>query len=281
MINKRFGWHTGGCVWLAGLSLAATLRAQDPRDSLVANATTEFDAARRVQLVVAALDPRLGPPTGAWGAGVQLLAQTLIEEGQDVEAGVWLRWAIRVAPGFQPDTVELLPRVVAAYRAAREFVRHTASGDDSVVGTSWIWPTPGEADEAGRIQVGTEAVPESAQLSVEGLGPARAAFAQVTPGSYAIRVFAAGYDSARVTREVLSGVTTLLQPRLRPVVVVSPPPLAATPSPVVAPRRGKGFPWVIAALGAAGAGTLVAVLAGGGKSSGPSTGGITITFPNP
>jgi len=269
----------GGLLLLAGLCGFASLRAQDPRDSLVSKAIGEFDAAHRVQLLVAALDPRLGPPSGAWGTGVQLLAQTLIEEGQDPVAAAWFRWAIRLSPDFQADTVQLLPRAVAAYRAAREFVRQTATVEDTVVATSWVWLGPESDHDLGRIQVAPTAVPESALVSVEGIGAVRSAGVPVAPGSYAIRAAALGYDSARVTREVLPGVTTMLELRLRvrPAPVSLPP--SPVPAPVVTPRRGKRFPWVLAALGAAGAGTLVAVLAGG--SGQPTTGGIVITFPNP
>ena len=277
--------HTGPVNRAAiGLLLLVSAAAVDPlcgqarRDSLVAAASEEFDPAHRVQLLVSALDPALGPPSGGWALAVQLLAQTLISDGQDAAAAAWLRWAIRLSPELQPDTVQLLPSVINALRAARDFVGQTTSPQDSAMATSWIWPAFVAGQEMGRVQVAASAVPASAQVSVEGLGAVRGdAGHQLTPGSYAILATAVGYDSARVTREVLPGVTTLLRPNLRPV----PPPVSDSQS-RTAQRRHKRFPWMIAALGAVGAGGVVALLAGhGGRGGDGGTGGIIITFPNP
>ena len=127
---------------------AGSLRGQDPRDAMVARAFNEFDAARRVQLLMSALNPTAGPPRGAWPVGVQLLAQTLIEDGQDSVAGVWLRWAVRLSPDLQPDTVQFLPKVVVAYRSARDFVLSTRAPGDSTAATTWLWP----AQEDGRAR---------------------------------------------------------------------------------------------------------------------------------
>src|SRR5712692_9048530 len=96
------------------LGIVAQARAQDPRDTLVSRAFSEFDTGRRLQLLVSALDPKAGPPRGAWPVGVQLLAQTLIEDGQDSAAAVWLRWAVRLSADLQPDAAQFLPRVVTA-----------------------------------------------------------------------------------------------------------------------------------------------------------------------
>ena len=134
------GLRFPGLVLLLGAAGAASLRAQDPRDAQVARAFNEFDAARRVQLLTSALNPTSGPPRGAWPVGVQLLAQTLIEDGKDSAAAVWLRWAIRLSPDLQPDTVQFLPAVVAAYRSARDFVMSTRGTGDSVAATTWLWP---------------------------------------------------------------------------------------------------------------------------------------------
>jgi hypothetical protein len=268
---------------LMGLGGPVSLLSQDPRDSLVARAFSEFDAARRVPLLVTALDPGLGPPRGAWSAGVQLLAQTLIEEGQESAAAVWLRWAIRRSAEFQPDTVQFLPQVLAAYRAAQEFVGRTRTPGDTATVTSWLWPAQGIAETNGRIQAATAPLAVPVQVLVKGLGQLLpGASASVAPGSYEIRASAAGYDSVRVTREVLPGVTTVLELHLRAELAqLAPTQSAQLPlKPVAAPRRGKRFPWVLAVLGAAGAGTGVAILAGR-KSNPPTTGGITINIPNP
>src|SRR5712691_7115186 len=129
-----------GLVLLLGVAGAAPLRGQDPRDAQVARAFNEFDATRRLQLLMSALNPTSGPPRGAWPVGVQLLAQTLIEDGQDSTAAVWLRWAIRLSPDLRPDTVQFLPVVIAAYRSARDFVMRTRTKADSAAPVTWLWP---------------------------------------------------------------------------------------------------------------------------------------------
>src|SRR4029077_9023437 len=112
----------------------------DPRDAQVARAFHELDPAGRQQLLASALNPTLGPLRGAWPVGVQLLAQTLIEDGSDSTAAVWLRWAIRLSPDLQPDTVLFLPELVGAYQSARAFVTDTRRAGDSVAVTTWLWP---------------------------------------------------------------------------------------------------------------------------------------------
>ena len=114
-----------GMLFLLGMAGAAVLQGQDPRETAVARAFREYDAGRRLELLVGALNPAAGPPRGAWSVGAQLLAQTLIEDGQDSVAAVWLRWAIRLAPDLQPDSVQFLPEVITAVRSARDFVLRT------------------------------------------------------------------------------------------------------------------------------------------------------------
>ena len=270
-----------GLVLLLSVVGAGSLRGQDPRDAMVARAFNEFDAARRVQLLMGALNPTAGPPRGAWPVGVQLLAQTLIEDGQDSVAGVWLRWAVRLSPDLQPDTVQFLPKVVAAYRAARDFVLSTRAPADSMAATTWLWPAQATGERVGRIQVAA-ALTVPMRIDVRGVGPIGAGGSvPLNPGSYEISAAAAGYDSVRVTREVLPGVTTVLEFHLRSALVQ----LATkrqqdtvrtrTQQTFVVPPKKKGFPVALAVLGAGGAAALVAILAGG-----KTTGSITITFPN-
>jgi hypothetical protein len=213
------GLPLGGLTLLLSVAGAGSLRGQDPRDACLAQAFKEFDPGHRQQLLMCALNPSAGSPRGAWPLGVQLLAQTLIEDGKDSIASVWLRWAVRLSPELQPDTERFLPRVVAAYRGARDFVSRTRSSWDTAVATTWSWPAQdaAQAQGPGRIQVNTSAT-APARVFVQGvglLGPG--ASAPVAPGSYAVSASAAGYDSARVTREVMPGVTTLLDFHLRAV----------------------------------------------------------------
>ncbi len=275
------GVRLGRLLLIVSLAGSASLRAQDPRDSLV-EAALGGDVAQRVPLLIAALDPALGPPHGAWSSAVQLLAQTLIERNQDSAAAVWLGWAIRLSPDLQPDTVQFVPseQVLAAYRTAHEFVSHARSGDDTLATTTWLWVRRGTGQGFGQIQVTANALTVPLQVSVVDVGVLRpGASASLAPGSYEIHASAVGYDSVRVVREVLPQITTVVdfRPRSAPVTARRP----AVPQPLtVAPKKKKGFPWVLAALGAGGAGLAVALLAGHGDNQ-PTTGGITFTFPNP
>ena len=281
---------------LSGLG-ATRLFAQDPRDAMVARAFNEFDAAKRLQLLMSAVNPTAGPPRGAWPVGVQLLAQTLIEDHKDSVAKIWLRWAVRLSPDLQPDTLQFLPKVVSVYRSARDFVLATRGPGDSAAATTWLWPGQNAADQTGRLQIAASSLTVPMRVAVKGFGPvAPGGSLTLNPGSYEISAAATGYDSIHVTREVLPGVTTVLEFHLRVhgVEVAHKPAPAAPAQPVPAPaaaqEKKKGFP-VIAVVGVVGAVGIAAALAGGGGGSsgggggggggGGSTGSISITFPNP
>jgi hypothetical protein len=276
MTHRAAGLLSGRFLLLLAMACATSLRAQDPRDSLFAKASNEFDDMRQVQMLVTVLDPALGPPRGVWSAAIQLLAQTLTDVGQDSTATFWLRWAIRIAPDLQPDFAQF-PLVATVFRAARQFVDSSRTSGDSVTMTTWRWAAEDARDSVGRIELAAAAQMVPLQVSVDGVGPlGPGAIAQVAPGSYEVRASASGYDSVRVTREMLPGVTTVLEFRLHQVVAQVPPPQlpSAHPGHLVSPR-GKRFPWVWAALGAAGAGTAAFLLL-----RHPS-GSISITVPNP
>jgi hypothetical protein len=249
--NTIIGLRLGQLVLLAGLGGAPALRAQDPCEAKVTQALNEFDTARRIQLLMAALEPSACPPRGSWPIGVQLLAQTLIEDGKDSLAAVWMRWAVRLAPEMRADTVQFLPRVIQAFRTAKDFVGRTRVPVDSAVVTTWLWPTQPAGEPNGRLQVAASTPP--VQLNVTGVGAVgQGSGVSVAPGSYQIAATAAGYDTARVTREVLPGVTTLMLFHLRsmaPVQVVE-QPQDTTHAPAAAPHK-KGLPWWVK-VGAAG-----------------------------
>jgi hypothetical protein len=276
---------------LAALSLLfvvgviSPLAAQDPRDTLVARAFNEFDTGRRLQLLNAALDPSAGPPSGAWPVGVQLMAQTQMEEGNDSLAGLYLRWAVRRSPGFQVDTVQFLPEVATAYTSAEEFVRGSRSASDSLVGTSWIWPQAGNAEKSGRLQVSAPSVGPAFRATAEGVGILSTGTpVELAPGSYRISGVATGYDSLAVTREVLPGVTTVLEfrPRRSAVAAAEPAVPAAIGEVGAEPQKKKKFPFALVLGGVVAAGAVVALASGGGDNPpNPTTGGITLTFPNP
>ena len=287
--NTAVGLWLSQLLVLAGLSIPAPLRAQDQCDAMVARAFNEFDTPRRLQLLMGAVKPTACPPRGAWPLGIQLLAQTLVEDGQDSLAATWLRWAIRLSPDLQPDTVQFLPKVVAVYRSARDFVLSTHAPADSAAATTWLWPTQETGERVGRLQLGAAGLAAPLRVEVKGVGPiGTGGSIPLNPGSYEISASASGYDSVRVTREVLPGVTTVLDFRLRSALArvaarpAQPTPAAPMPAPPVAAQKKKGFPVVLAVLGAGGAAALVAILAGGKKGPNETpTGSITVTFPNP
>jgi hypothetical protein len=280
--------RAGVRLGLLAVSLAGApiLSAQAGRDSLIARAKDEFDGKKRIQLLISALDPARGPVGGGWGDGVQALAQALLDDGQAPAATTWLRWAARLSPGLQPDTIQYTPQVGAALRAAREFASRTRSAGDSLVVTTWRWPSGSNDNAVAWFQVDSTG-PVALEVAVEGSTPVGlGGRVQLAPGSYEVRATAPGHDTVRMTREALPGATTLLRIRLQPVRT----PVAAAnqtpnrPATTVPTVKKHKFPWVLAALGAAGVGTAV-VLLGGGKSSGSSggggSGGITFFFPNP
>jgi hypothetical protein len=283
-----------GLLILVAIGLTRPLLAQDARDALVARAFTEFDAARRMQLLRGALNPTSGPPRGAWALGVQLLAQTLIEEHQDSLAALWLRWAVRLAPDLQPDTVQFLPQVAAAYTSARMYVAKTRSAADSTTATTWLWGPSDTTGRMGGIQIAASAEP--IRLDIHGAGLiAPGARMTLSPGSYEIAASSAN-TNLLITREILPGVTTVLEFRTAPTVAAVPSILMPavqdsshkTPEPIpqataVPVKKGGGFPVWLAVVGGVGAAGAAVALAGK-KSKGPpppTTGTIVIPFPNP
>jgi hypothetical protein len=252
------------------------LWAQEVRDSLVDRALSEFDANRQIQLLVTAVNPSLGPVKGSWSVGVQLLAQTLIDQRRDSVAAVWLRWAIRLSPELQPDTVEFLPRMTSALRRARDFVNRSESAGDTATVTTWVWPSQWTDEAKGWMRFApAEAAP--LHISVDAVGLDSETTLHLPVGSHEVWAAAVGYDSAHVTREVLPGVTTVLQFHLHemPIRVALPQPPSGTSAQAPVVSRGKRFPWLWAALGAAGAGTAAFFLLR------QPTGSISVTIPNP
>jgi hypothetical protein len=256
------GLRISRLVILLGAVGATSLSGQDPREASVQRALNEFDAARRVQLLVGALNPTLGPPRGAWPVAVQLLAQTLMEDGKDSLAAVWLRWALRQSPDLQPDTLQFLPRVVAAVRSARAFVSLTRSPGDSEAVTTWQWPAPETGASMGTLRA-TAAGLVPVKAEVKGVGPiALGGSKPLNPGSYEISASASGYDSLGVTREVLPGITTGLEFHLRSTLAAVTPvaqqPPAGPQQPAAPPPHKGGIPWWVKA--GAGAGVVWAIL---------------------
>jgi hypothetical protein len=240
-------WHLLVILSLCGATKA---RAQDGCDALVTRALNEFETARRIDLLVTALNPATCPPRGPWTVGVQLLAQTLIEDAKDSLATAWLRWATRLAPDLQPDSAQFLPRVITAFRSARAFAATTRVPRDTAVVTTWIWPSPGTTATQGGIQVANPS--PSLRVAIEGVGLVGATGrTSLGPGSYRIAASGTDTDSLRVTREVLPGVTTVLEFHLVTRVARTVPPPTAPPPHTRAAKKGGIPTWV--KIGAGGA----------------------------
>ena len=200
---------------------------QQTRATLLRSATTaydEFQPDRALDFAKAALDPALGPADTAWTRGVHLLAQILLENNNANLARTWARWATRTSPGLSIDTVNFIAGVVTALREARAFTA-TRSPGDAQTQTTWRWAARGSTETNGRIVVnqGAMPVPVTARVVGGALIPAGPLGLSLLPGTYEIEAAATGYLPARVTREVLPGVTTTLTMSLTSLVAITLP----------------------------------------------------------
>ena len=186
--------------------------AQQSRRELLRAATTAYDdfaPDRAADLLRAAVNPALGPTDTAWVRGVHLLTQILVEGNKPDLAKTWARWAMRVAPDMKIDTVNFLAGAVAALRDARTFA-NARSQAEVVTRTSWRWPARTSTETNGRIVIDPAAMPVPVNVRVVGGGLVPAQGLALSPGSYELEAGASGYLPARITREVLPGVSTVL-----------------------------------------------------------------------
>jgi hypothetical protein len=196
---------------------------QQSRAQLLRNATTAYDdfqPDRALDFLRSAVDPSLGAPDTAWTRGVHLLAQILVEGNKPDLARTWARWAVRTLPGMTIDTVNFLAGVTAAMREAQTFTSTKTPGD-ALTQTSWRWPARGTTEANGRVAInqGTMTATVNARIVGGGLIPTGTQGISLPPGTYEIEAAAVGYLPARVSREVLPGVTTALTMALTPVAV--------------------------------------------------------------
>jgi len=192
---------------------AGTGGAQQSRAELLRSAQSAYDdfaPERALDLLKVAVNPALGPTDTAWVRGVHLLTQILVEANNQDLAKSWARWAVRVAPDMRVDTVNFLAGVVAAFREARAFTSARTAGD-AVTRTSWRWVTRGSTETRGRIIAEAAGMPVAVNVRVVGgaIIPPGIGLA-LAPGSYEFEAAAPGYLPARLTRELLPGVTTVL-----------------------------------------------------------------------
>lgn len=222
---------------LTTASAAAAQAAQQPtsRAALVTQAATAYDNVepeRALQLARAALDPALGGPDTSWVRALHLLAQVLVEGGNETDARTWARWGLRMHPTLQIDTVNYLAGVVAVMRTARTYA--TRTGADDLTRMTWTWPARTSTATQGTLRL--DPSPMSVPLNVtvsnaaQTAGGARGTVVgqliagpglSLAPGSYDIEVTANGFLPARITREVLPGATLTLAFQLTSTAVVS------------------------------------------------------------
>lgn len=196
----------------AVLALGGTAEAQQSRAELVRQAVTaadDFAPERALELAKAALNPALGPVDTSWNRGVHLLTQLLVEGNNQDLARTWARWAMRLAPGMPIDSVNYVAGVAGTLRDART-AASTRTPGDAVTQTSWTWVARGSAEANGRISITQGAIPVPVNVRIVGGGLIPANGLSLPPGSYEVEAAAPGYLPARVTREVLPGVTTSL-----------------------------------------------------------------------
>ncbi|HEU4993425.1 MAG TPA: trypsin-like peptidase domain-containing protein [Gemmatimonadaceae bacterium] len=198
---------------LAWLSFTGVAAAQQSRGELLRAATSAYDdfaPERAVDLLKVAVNPALGPTDTAWVRGVHLLTQILVESNNQDLARTWARWAARIAPEMAIDSVNFVAGAVAVLREARAFTGARTPGD-VVTRTTWRWVGRGSTETRGRILVDAAGMPVPVSVRVVGgaLVPAGLGLS-LPPGSYEIEAGAPGYLPARMTREVLPGVTTVL-----------------------------------------------------------------------
>ena len=206
------------------------------RAALVTQAAAAYENVepdRALQLARAALDPALGGADTTWVRALHLLAQVLVENGNEPDARTWARWGMRLNPTMRIDTVNYLAGVVSVLRDARAYASVRTDSDD-LTRMTWTWPgrtstatqgtlrlDPSPMSAAIRVTVSNAATtPGGARGTPVGQLVAGAGLA-LPPGSYEIEVTATGFLPARITREVLPGATLTLAFQLTSSAVIS------------------------------------------------------------
>jgi S1-C subfamily serine protease len=201
---------------VALFALAVPVDAQADRATLIEEARNEFSDSLALNLLLSATDPTRAEPDSVWGVAVLDMAQLLVSLDKAELAAVWLRWAARHGSEWSIDRSRYLPAVIDAYDAVLSSVAAQA-GERIPANTSWRWPISFDAEAEGVLEI--RSVDPAVRLSVRieghdatpGPGPVA-----LPPGTYELVASADGHEPATVTREVLPGVTTILDVGLAP-----------------------------------------------------------------
>jgi hypothetical protein len=210
------------------LTAGARAQAQNTRPALLQQATAAYDnfeTARALDLARAALDPALGAPDSVWVRSLHLLAQVLFENGNEPDARTWARWGMRTNPGMRIDSVNFLAGVVGILRQARVDVGGRTASDE-LTRMVWQWPARGSNVTTGLLRLDPSPMSDTLNVSISSAGtPVTRLIAgaglNLAPGSYEIQVSARNFLPARITREVLPGVSLTLSFSLTPAAVLS------------------------------------------------------------
>ncbi len=211
-----------GCAAIPMLAVSVATNAQVTRAELVESGidaffNLEIDRAR--DFFVAAVNPVNQPPDSIWAVGVQYLVQMHIEAGNSDLADTWMRWAVRLEPDMQVDERTFLPEVIRRFRDAQYLVG-TGTEEDQLAETTWIWPNLGSREVSGVLRVGPSLLSVPVDVNIGGRGSINSGGDMtLQPGTYSMQVVAEGYHGIDVTREVLPGVTSVLNFNLQPVIV--------------------------------------------------------------
>lgn len=210
--------HTTAFAVALALALVAVSRgsAQETRASLLDEVPTAADDAARLELLMAAANPELAPLDSLWARGVHTLADLLIDLEDRTLAGVWLDWVVRHGADWPIDRGFFRPGVVGEYEEAVQRIEDTRSEADALATTRWVWPESLDRTAPGTLEVVAGNASAPLDVSIIGAGAIQGS-ESLDPGTYELVVSADGYEAARITREVLPGVTTVLEVDLIPV----------------------------------------------------------------
>lgn len=195
------------------------------RAALVTQAATAYENVepdRALQFARAALDPALGGPDTSWVRALHLLAQVLVENGNETDARTWARWGMRLNSAMRIDTLNYLAGVVAVLRDARTYTGLRTDADEQTR-MAWTWPARTSTATQGTLRLNPSPMSATIRVTVSNAsatpgGPRGTVVGQLLagpglalpPGSYEIEVTASGFLPARVTREVLPGTALTL-----------------------------------------------------------------------